>query len=612
MGIQSEQRNQADRIGTADAKRSAKAAAQCDVLVIGAGPGGLSAAAAAAAELQRTDDDPQSAAGERTQRTAGDPQIAAGERTQRTAGDPQTATGERTQRAAGDPQVVILEREEIPGGILNQCVHDGFGIVRYGAQLSGPEYAEIEQGKAEESGVRILTGYMVTEIEPATATSGPDAVTSGPDAATSTPEAQASASEAAASAPAASASAPASFAVTAISRSGRHVFHAKAVVLATGCRERTRGMLSIPGTRPAGIFTAGVAQNLINRKNIMVGRRVVILGSGDIGLIMARRLTLEGAQVLCAAEVMEEPTGLARNVRQCLFDFDIPLYLRTGVSNIYGKDRLEGVELSQVDEDLRPIPGTGRRIDCDTLILSVGLIPENEVAKTAGVALDQKGGAATDLFLQTSVPGIFACGNTREVMDLADFVSEQGEVAGRNAAAFAAGQPLQKWGKNLHNAARKGMPEEGSVTCTLCPKGCQVKIEQSSDPTGDETQDWIITGNGCPRGAAFARQEMTDPQRILTTTMKIAGAPEHGTPEHEATNHGTPEHLIPVRSDGPVPLGEMKEIAEALSRIVLPQSQTGSSQEGSRPDALTQGIRRGQILVRDVGSTHVNIIAERG
>ena len=453
MGIQSEQRNQADRIGTADAKRSAKADAQCDVLVIGAGPGGLSAAAAAAAELQRT---------------AGDPQTAAGERTQRAAGDPRSA--------AGAPQVVILEREEIPGGILNQCVHDGFGIVRYGAQLSGPEYAEIEQGKAEESGVRILTGYMVTEIEPATATSGPDAATSGPDAA--------------ASAPAASASAPASFAVTAISRSGRHVFHAKAVVLATGCRERTRGMLSIPGTRPAGIFTAGVAQNLINRKNIMVGRRVVILGSGDIGLIMTRRLTLEGAQVLCAAEVMEEPTGLARNVRQCLFDFDIPLYLRTGVSNIYGKDRLEGVELSQVDEDLRPIPGTGRRIDCDTLILSVGLIPENEVAKTAGVALDQKGGAATDLFLQTSVPGIFACGNTREVMDLADFVSEQGEVAGRSAAAFAAGQPLQKWEKNLHNVARKGMPEEGSVTCTLQ----EMKHKTGSSPVTDVPEERFLRG----------------------------------------------------------------------------------------------------------------------
>ena len=583
MGSQPKQLNQADHIGAADSKQSGNAVAQCDVIVIGAGPGGLSAAAAAAAELQRT------------------------------AGDPQSA--------ADALRVVILEREEIPGGILNQCVHDGFGIVRYGAQLSGPEYAEIEQGKAEESGVRILTGHMVTEITPEASTGAMTAVTSAQEAPTSAPPA----------------SAPASFAVTAISRSGRHVFHAKAVVLATGCRERTRGMLSIPGTRPAGIFTAGVAQNLINRKNIMVGRRVVILGSGDIGLIMARRLTLEGAQVLCAAEVMEEPTGLARNVRQCLFDFDIPLYLRTGVSNIYGKDRLEGVELSQVDEDLKPIPGTGRRIDCDTLILSVGLIPENEVAKTAGVDLNNKGGAATDSYLQTSLPGIFACGNAREVMDLADFVSEQGEVAGRNAAAFAAGQSLEKWEKNLHNAARKGMPEKGSVTCTLCPKGCQVSVTVQPGSASDNTaqpsstsdpadEDWIITGNGCPRGAAFARQEMTDPQRILTTTMKNSGTPkngtsgdevpEHGMPEHEATKHGAPEHLIPVRSDGPVPLGEMREIADSLSKIVLPyqpeEPQPEKPQpEGPRPDAHTQGIRRGQILIRDVGSTHVNIIAER-
>lgn len=554
MGIQAEQLNQADRIGTADSKRPEKAAAQCDVLVIGAGPGGLSAAAAAAAELQRTDDDPQ---------------IAAGERKQRAAGNPQTA--------ADAPQVVILEREEIPGGILNQCVHDGFGIVRYGAQLSGPEYAEIEQGKAEESGVRILTGHMVTEITPEASTGAMTAETSALDAATSAPEAPASA-------PAASASAPASFAVTAISRSGRHVFHAKAVVLATGCRERTRGMLSIPGTRPAGIFTAGVAQNLINRKNIMVGRRVVILGSGDIGLIMARRLTLEGAQVLCAAEVMEEPTGLARNVRQCLFDFDIPLYLRTGVSNIYGKDRLEGVELSQVDEDLKPIPGTGRRIDCDTLILSVGLIPENEVAKTAGVDLNNKGGAATDSYLQTSVPGIFACGNAREVMDLADFVSEQGEVAGRNAAAFAAGQSLEKWEKNLHNAALKGLPEENAVTCTLCPKGCQILAEW--DPEHEEIR---VTGNGCPRGENFARQELTDPHRILTTTMRVVS---------DAPEEGLTGKLIPVRSDKPVPLDEMETLAEMLRSMQIPVEHAGE-------------LRRGDVLAAGLGRDHVNIIAER-
>lgn len=478
-----------------------------DILVIGAGPGGLSAARAA--------------------------------------------------KENGADRVAVLEREEIPGGILNQCVHDGFGIVRYGAQLSGPEYAEIEKEKAEESGVRILTGHMVTEIEPVSQVQ----TKGGPDR----------------------------FAVTAISRSGRHVFRAKAIVLATGCRERTRGMLSIPGTRPAGIFTAGVAQNLINRKNIMVGRKVVILGSGDIGLIMARRLTLEGAQVLCAAEVMAEPAGLARNVRQCLFDFDIPLYLRTGVSNIYGKDRLEGVELSQVDEDLKPIPGTGRRVDCDTLILSVGLIPENEVARTAGVALSPRGGAATDTCLQTSIPGIFACGNSREVMDLADFVSDQGEAAGRNAAAFAALQPLHKWEKNLHNAALKGMPEEGSLTCTLCPKGCQVKVSEAAGPAGSDAKGWVITGNSCPRGADFARQEMTDPRRILTTTMRLT--------DEAGSGAETRDHLIPVRSDGPVPLTEMKEIAEEVSRIAVPWPE--------------EGIERGKVLLTDIGSSHVNIIAER-
>ena len=563
--------NQADRISATDAMRSGKDTGCCDVLVVGAGPGGLSAAVAAAQEIK----------------CAVARQI-----------EHAKATWQRSNTAAAipgaAPRVIVLEREKIPGGILNQCVHDGFGIVRYGAQLSGPEYAQIEQEKAVQSGVRILTDHMVTEIARVDQTP--------PEA--GSPAASGQGEPAQLDGGPARASAPAGFAVTAISRSGRQLFHAKAVVLATGCRERTRGMLSIPGTRPAGIFTAGVAQNLINRKNIMVGRRVVILGSGDIGLIMARRLTLEGAEVLCAAEVMAEPTGLARNVRQCLFDFDIPLYLRTGVSNIFGKDRLEGVELSQVDEDLKPIPGTERRIDCDTLILSVGLIPENEVAKTAGVALDSKGGAATDPYLQTSVPGIFTCGNAREVMDLADFVSDQGEAAGRNAAAFAEGQPLQKWEKNLHNAARKGMPEEGSVTCTLCPKGCQVKIERLSGPAGSEAKDWIITGNGCPRGAEFARQEMTDPRRILTTTMKV----EAGSGWTEgAGEHGAREHLIPVRSDRPVPLAEMKEIAQTLSRIVLPWPREGEGQAGSPPER----IRRGQILAQDIGSNHVNIIAER-
>ena len=470
-----------------------------DVIIIGAGPGGLSAAKAA--------------------------------------------------REKGAERVAILERDDMAGGILNQCLHDGFGIVRYGQQLSGPEYAEIEWKKALEVGAEILTGHMVTEIRPETGESAGGAGT-GETAAR--------------------------FLVTAASPHGLRQLRTRSVVLATGCRERTRGMLSIPGSRPAGIFTAGVAQNLINRQNVMVGKRVVILGSGDIGLIMARRLTLEGAQVICVAEILPQPAGLARNVRQCLFDYGIPLYLRTTVTNIFGKNRLEAVELTDAE-------GSSRRIECDTLVLSVGLIPENEVAKTAGVELNQKtGGALTDEFLQTSVPGIFTCGNAREVMDLADFVSEQGETAGANAASYAAGQPLQAWTKDLHNVARKGMPEEGSVTCTLCPKGCQVRIEAADGPEG---QEWTVTGNSCPRGEEFARQELIDPQRILTTTVRVPRAGSAGG------------MLLPVRSDRPVPLAEMQKLVRRIcdAQVSVPE----------------EGIQRGGTLMEDLGKNHANIVAER-
>ena len=475
-----------------------------DVIIIGAGPGGLSAA--------------------------------------------------KVAREKGAERVAILERDDMAGGILNQCLHDGFGIVRYGQQLSGPEYAEIEWKKALEVGAEILTGHMVTEIRPETGESAGGAGT-GETAAR--------------------------FLVTAASPHGLRQLRTRSVVLATGCRERTRGMLSIPGSRPAGIFTAGVAQNLINRQNVMVGKRVVILGSGDIGLIMARRLTLEGAQVICVAEIQPQPCGLARNVRQCLFDYGIPLYLRTTVTNIFGKNRLEAVELTDAE-------GSSRRIECDTLVLSVGLIPENEVAKTAGVELNQKtGGAVTDEFLQTSVPGIFTCGNAREVMDLADFVSEQGETAGANAASYAAGQPLQAWTKDLHNVARKGMPEEGSVTCTLCPKGCQVRIEAADGPdgSGEPGAEWTVTGNSCPRGEEFARQELIDPQRILTTTVRVPRAGSAG------------EMLLPVRSDRPVPLAEMQKLVQQIcdAQVSVPE----------------EGIRRGETLMEDLGKNHANIVAER-
>lgn len=383
-------------------------------------------------------------------------------------GGPGGLAAAKGAREAGARSVLVLEREDRSGGILNQCIHDGFGLVRYKTMLTGPEYALRARQEALDAGAEILTGAMVTGLTPQRV-------------------------------------------VTAVTRQGLLQIQAGAVVLATGCRERTRGAIAIPGSRPAGVYTAGTAQNLMNTKNLMVGRKVVILGSGDIGLIMARRLTLEGAQVLCAAEMNPVPSGLERNVSQCLYDFGIPLHLRCTVTNLFGKKRLEGVELSQLDEAGQPIPGSQRVVACDTLLLSVGLIPENEVAAQAGVTLDPKtNGAVTDQHLQTSVPGIFACGNSRKVLDLADFVTVQGLAAGRNAAAFLLGRPLEPMPPETSNAMAKGLPQPGVTTCILCPKGCRIQV----------AADGRVTGNGCPKGAAYARQESVAPKRVLTTTLK--------------------------------------------------------------------------------------------
>lgn len=383
-------------------------------------------------------------------------------------GGPGGLAAAKGAREAGVRSVLVLEREDRLGGILNQCIHDGFGLVRYKTMLTGPEYALRARQEALDAGAEVLTGAMVTGLTPQRV-------------------------------------------VTAVTRQGLLPIQAGAVVLATGCRERTRGAIAIPGPRPAGIYTAGAAQNLLNTKNLMVGKQAVILGSGDIGLIMARRLTLEGAQVLCVAERNPLPSGLERNVSQCLYDFGIPLHLRCTVTNLFGKKRLEGVELSQLDEAGQPIPGSQRVVACDTLLLSVGLIPENEVAAQAGVTLDPKtNGAVTDEYLQTSVPGIFACGNSRKVLDLADFVTVQGLAAGRNAAAFLLDRPLEPMPPETSNAMAKGLPQPGVTTCILCPKGCRIQV----------AADGRVTGNGCPKGAAYARQESVAPKRVLTTTLK--------------------------------------------------------------------------------------------
>lgn len=308
--------------------------------------------------------------------------------------------------------VAIVEREQHLGGILRQCIHPGFGLSHFKQELTGPEYAQrfIDQVRATD--IALFLGSMVLGIDSAEGDPGTGKT----------------------------AGATAVHTVTLMSPAGMLQLTGRAVVLAMGCRERTRSEIKIPGSRPAGVFTAGLAQRYINIENLKPGSRAVILGSGDIGPIMARRCTLEGISVEGVYELMPYANGLRRNVKNCLDDFGIPLHLSTTVTRVIGHDRVEAVEVSQVDERLAPIPGIERIVPCDTLLLSVGLIPENELSVAAGVELDPRTrGAVVDQSLQTGVPGIFACGNVLHVHDLADNVTTESEKAGAAAAAYALG-----------------------------------------------------------------------------------------------------------------------------------------------------------------------------
>lgn len=294
-------------------------------------------------------------------------------------------------------QVLIIEREERTGGMLKQCIHDGFGLQRFGERLAGPEYVERFIDRVRELDIDVLCQTFVTRLEKRDER----------------------------------------FYVTVVNSTGLKTLMAKSIVLATGCRERSAKQVFIHGTRPAGVFTAGTAQHFTNRLGVMPTKKCVILGSGDIGLIMARRLTLEGAQVLGVYEINSTPSGLTRNIHQCLTDYDIPLYLSHTVTRVFGKDRLEAVEVCAVDDSFKPMPETAERIECDALIVSVGLIPENELAESIGVAIDSHTkGPVCDGQLMTSVPGVFSCGNALHVNDLVDYVSASGEEAGRNAALY--------------------------------------------------------------------------------------------------------------------------------------------------------------------------------
>lgn len=341
-------------------------------------------------------------------------------------------------------RVAIAEREQHLGGILRQCIHPGCGLSHFKQELTGPEYAQrfIDQVRATD--IALFLGSMVIGIDSSEGEGGPGTGVS--DAASDT----------------------SAHTVTLMSRTGMLRLTGRAVVLAMGCRERTRSEIKIPGSRPAGVFTAGLAQRYINIENLKPGSRAVILGSGDIGLIMARRCTLEGISVEGVYELMPYANGLRRNVKNCLDDFGIPLHLSTTVTRVIGHDRVEAVEVSQVDERLAPIPGTERIVPCDTLLLSVGLIPENELSVGAGVELDPRTrGAVVDQSLQTGVPGIFACGNVLHVHDLADNVTTESERAGAAAAAYALGTgagTVPDWELTVSPAGIAGYALPGRIT----------------------------------------------------------------------------------------------------------------------------------------------------
>ena len=334
----------------------------------------------------------------------------------------------------GIDDILIIERDERLGGILNQCIHNGFGLHTFQEELTGPEYAHRFICQVQKLGISYLTGTMVLDISPRKV-------------------------------------------VMMMNRTDGIVqVQAKAIVLAMGCRERPRGALNIPGYRPMGIYSAGTAQRLVNVDGFLPGKEVVILGSGDIGLIMARRMTLEGARVKVVAELMPYSGGLKRNIVQCLDDYGIPLKLRHTVVDIKGKQQLEGVILAEVDEKGKPIPGTEEEYVCDTLLLSCGLIPENELSRSMGICMNPiTNGPVVDESLESNLPGVFACGNVLHVHDLVDYVSEEAKCAGENAAAYIRGEL-----KEREEQAIKIEPQDGvryTVPATIEPKRMRDKVK---------------------------------------------------------------------------------------------------------------------------------------
>ena len=417
-------------------------------------------------------------------------------------------------RENGVADILSLEREDRLGGILNQCIHNGFGLHTFQEELTGPEYAARYIEKVEELQIPYKLQTMVLNIMPDKR-------------------------------------------VAAMNREdGLFEVQAKAVILAMGCRERPRGALNIPGFRPAGIYTAGTAQRLVNIEGFLPGRKIVILGSGDIGLIMARRLTLEGARVQAVVEILPKSGGLQRNIVQCLEDFDIPLLLRHTVVDIKGRERVSGVTVSAVDEQGKPIPGTGQEYDCDTLLLSVGLIPENELTRELGARMDPAThGPVVNEKLETTIPGVFACGNVLHVHGLVDSVSEEAAEAGKNAAVSIK------------------QTEERRLTCIICPKGCSLRVRLEA---GRVT---LVEGNHCKRGAQYAEKEVTNPTRTVTTIIPVRGGREK---------------MLSVKTRTDIPKAKVQACMRALKNVTAEAP-----------------VQIGNVILADVAETGVDIIATK-
>lgn len=448
----------------------------------------------------------------------------------------------------GVKDILILERDKELGGILNQCIHNGFGLHTFKEELTGPEYAARYMDKIQEMKIPSLLDTMVVDVR---------------------------------------GGAPCE--VTAMNREqGMFRIEAGAVILAMGCRERPRGAMNIPGFRPAGIFSAGTAQRYVNIEGRMPGREVVVLGSGDIGLIMARRMTLQGAKVKMVAEIMPYSGGLRRNIVQCLDDFGIPLKLGHTVTEIHGKDRVEGVTIAKVDENQKPIPGTEERISCDTLLLSCGLIPENELSQEAGARMDDMTmGPVVNARLETTVPGLFACGNVLHVHDLVDNVSKEAAVAGACAADY-----ILKGESNWGEAVRPKIPEktkcmlpEGrdaarELICIGCPMGCLITADKNEDGS------FTVTGNTCKKGEAYAIHELTAPLRTVTSVISIKRQ------ETESKGKTGTVRMVPVKTAGEIP---KEKIGECMAQI--------------RAAAVCPPVKVGDVLIENVAGTSIPVVA---